>query len=221
MARILVIPHFEQSKGRKGLRTRLSKQVDRKKRKEARRAIARAMAAEERRRMFDQLRIKSKKRRKLATQKLFEVKVDALRELYREFGEEISEPELREKAETSTLMKVRASAIVKERKLYVNARRGGKILPNTFQRGKWKIVKGRRKLVGAGEYLSAARVRRSLAMQGYWARVRALSGSMDISVTEARRADRLMLDVPEATRRRIYERIISKYRRKGRKRKRG
>lgn len=212
MARIpLGRREFVISKERKKLREKFKDRIARRDRKEARREMARRLDSEALKRAFKQAGIESRKKRKAAEERYFEVKLEAIKK----FDPDISEVEATEAAETATLLRVDSAIRRADLRGFSRVRRRGRLI-NLYQRYK-EVKRGRRKLrVRYGPFLSQSTVKRSLAASAYWGRVRALARALGLKesgrdLALARRADRAMLEVPESQRRRIYESVIRKY----------
>lgn len=205
MARLIVAfrPHVTGTRAK--LRRDWQGRVRKKDRKKIREEMARALEREGRNRLFRELATKSKLRRKAISQRLFEARLAAVKEM----DPKLDDADARAEADRTTLLKISSAKVRRERAFFVQVRRGGKLI-NAYRRGV-VLVKGRRRIrVGAGPLLKASTVRRSLAAQAHWARVKALAKAAQISVGEARRLDKVMIDLPDSVRRRIYAQIVAK-----------
>lgn len=165
--------------------------------KSIRRKIARALEQEERRRAFKQLGVTRKKEKRRIVRRIDDEKVRLIREL----DPSMTEAQARVKAKTAQLQ-FRAEAATRAAKF-----RGFVRVKGRWFRATRKIVKGVPRVTRKGPAVKASTVNRSVAASAYWKRVKSLARAFDIPVNQARKLDRRMLEVPEATRVRIYEKF--------------
>ncbi len=202
---------FVISSDRKKAREKFRTKIARRDRSAARKEIARKLDKVALTRAFNAAGIESRKKRKAAEEKYFEVKLEAVKQ----FDPDISEADATEAAETSTLLRVDSAIRRSDLRGFSRVRRRGRLI-NLYQRYK-EVKRGKRRIrVRYGPFLSRSTVKRSLAASAYWGRVRALARALGLKESGrdlmiARRADRAMLEVPESQRRRIYDQVIRKY----------
>lgn len=194
---------------RKKARERLSRAIKGQKdprirggvRRETALKIAVAVNREAIKRTFRAAKIKGRKRQKQVEERLYRLKLSAIR-LWKPDLDDMDAENL---ANAATLVKVGRSrrALLLSKKFYYDSKRKRWRRGEAFrERGIWTVR-------GVGPSISESTVRRSLAASAYWSRVKALARALGVPVGEARRLDRIMLHVPDRVRRRIYERLVN------------
>lgn len=169
--------------------------------KETRDRVARKISEESENRVYRKLKIRGKERRDKAHEKILDQKRRIIQRLHPDWDE----PEVDALAAKSTLLKGEEI-----RRADYRGKRFIRVKGRLWRRAVRVKVRGETRYKVTGKFLSESTVNRSLAAKVYWARVRSLSDALGIPVSEARKADKMLLEVPESVRRRIYERLVDR-----------
>lgn len=167
--------------------------------KEVRIEVARKIADASEEKVYRVLKVKGRERRERAHERILDVKRKIVKRLHPTWDD----TEIDALAARSTLLKGEDI-----RRADFRGKRFIRVKGKSWKRAKLVKVRGEKRYVAYGQFISEASVNRSLAARVYWSRVKSLAAALEIPILEARKADKLLLEVPDAARRRIYERLV-------------
>lgn len=230
MARIRIFGEFASPEEQREALQRLT----RAKREKARREIRRKLEAETYRKAFKELGATTRKKRERLLRKLSERKVVELSKFSRLAVENRTEAEIKKLSERTVLFgeksRVQRHAYKRERRVFLAVRfkkvrikgtRKKKSVVTGYRLSKLVKRPGRklRVRVPYGPIISPKKVRERQQRAAREAQIMAIKRAFGLRTKEeARKIDRLLIEVGPEKRRKVYEEVLAKYRERRRKR---